>query len=148
MSLISTNLMRIHYAKSVADMIHKASDHLVLRKLTRDLSNACVEAHNLIYWPGVNINLRTIDRQIKAYSAQAYGNPLSSRVDGLRLVGMAIVQIEDAMNGQRDDRKRYALQRCLDAAMEINRFFDEDLVENEKYLDAANDAKVFESVVG
>lgn len=148
MSVISTNLMRIHYAKAVADAIRKCSDYLLLRKLTKDLSDACVDAHNALFWNSVNINLRTVDRQIQSYSKQAYGSSKIAPVDGLRLIGMAIVQIEDTLNGQKDRVKRHALQRCLDTALEVNRFLDEELKEDDVYMEAAQDAKVFEGVLG
>jgi len=147
MSNIRDNLLRIHLARNVADIICKNSTDLRIRSLARRLKTECDWATRSLEWNSVKINLRTVDRIMKQYSTGAYGNPEINRVDVLRLIGVALAGLDDAAKANDRPEKRRLIETCLDTLVEINGLLDGDLAAIDAHMESVADAGVLETVL-
>jgi hypothetical protein len=152
MSNIRDNLLRIHIARNVADTIAKNSIDLRVRALARRLIEECNEATKSLEWNSVKLNLKTIARIMAAYSREAYGNPALNHVDVLRLVGLAMASLDDALRANERPEKRILIETAYLTLLEINALIDGHLVDETAdvelaYLDSAVDAGKLETVL-
>ena len=152
MSNIRDNLLRIHIARNVADTIAKNSIDLSVRALARRLITECDAATRALEWSSVKLNLKTISRILAAYSKDAYGNPALNHVDVLRLVGLAMAALDDAMKSNERPEKRVVIETAYLTLLEINALIDGHLTDETAdvemaYLDSANDAGKLETVL-
>lgn len=147
MSLIRDNLLRLHFAKSVGETIAKNSIDFQCRALARRLVAECDAASDALQWGSVKVNLKTCNKIMREFSRGAYGNPESNKIDVLRLIGVAIAQLEDAIKGQASAYRRKLIADCLRTMLDINELIDGDLAESDAYVEAASDAGVMETVM-
>jgi hypothetical protein len=147
MSIIRDNLIRVHFARNVGLTIQNYTDDETIRYMAGLLIEQCNEATRSIEWVSVKINLATVERIMKKFSTSAYGNPDKNAVDILRLIGLAIAGLEDAVNRQRDPEKRHKIDVCLNTLLALNALYDLELSKTEPYLEAAADAAVMENIL-
>ena len=152
MSNIRDNLLRIHIARNVADTIAKNATDLRVRALARRLIEECNTATQALEWNSVKLNLKTISRIMAAYSKEAYGNPALNRVDVLRLVGLAMASLDDALRANARAGKRTTIEKAYLTLLEINALIDGHLTDESAdvqmaYLDSAVDAGKLETVL-
>lgn len=144
---LTNNLLRLHFARASAQLFARDTNRPKLMELSITLMAQCQAASNAILWHGAKINLKHVKQKIQTFSAIAYGDPNVAAIDGLRLIGLAIVELENAMAGQTKPDKKQVIDACLQTAIKINEFFDQELVEQDVYDTVISDANIMQTVM-
>lgn len=147
MSIIRDNLLKLYLARAVAETVIENSTDDNLCHLAKRLMYECDIASKALQWNSVKINLRTCSRLMEQYSKDAYGNPKLNEVDALRLIGVAITQLEDAAQAQGSLAKSGLFTICVNTLLEMNELIDQGMTEVTPYIEAASDARTLEDAL-
>ena len=151
MSIATKNLIRLHFAKSIAEVFlfgdSERDDNEIVKTYAKDMYDLCDEAIKLVCWKGIKLNLNKIDKQIQEFAAKAYGNRYVNHVSAIQLISLAIGTLEEAKSGYGKSEKAQMIGYCIDAATRIYEHFDAEYQAADEDVSMVQNINLLENII-